>query len=108
MSITIEIPPSIENILNKRALEQHLDRESILKQMLWESAEHYLVEEYSKGRISKGKLGEMLDMDIYEVNDLLDRYHIKGNLDLETFQEGIKTAESLAKYDSEKTRDNNE
>ncbi|SDF23436.1 hypothetical protein SAMN04488589_0068 [Methanolobus vulcani] len=33
MSITIEIPPSIENILNKRAHEQHLDRESILKQM---------------------------------------------------------------------------
>jgi Uncharacterised protein family (UPF0175). len=97
MSITIDIPPSIENILNKRAHEQHLDRESILKQMLWESAEHYLVEEYSRGRISKGKLAEMLDMNIYEVNDLLDRYQIKGNLDFETFLEGIKTAESLSR-----------
>ncbi len=85
-----------------------IDRESILRQMLRESAEHYLVEEYSNGRISKGKLAEMLDMNIYEVNDLLDRYHIKGNLDFETFLEGIKTAESLARYDSKKTGNKNE
>jgi hypothetical protein len=50
----------------------------------------------------------MLDMNIYEVNDLLDRYHIKGNLSFETFVEGVKTAESFARYDSKKNRDNNE
>jgi hypothetical protein len=50
----------------------------------------------------------MLDMNIYEVNDLLDRYHIKGNLDFKTFLEGIKTAESLSRYDGKKTGNNNE
>ena len=86
----------------------NIDRESILKQILWDSAEHYLVEEYSRSRISKGKLAEMLDMNIYEVNDLLDRYHIKGNLSFETFVEGVETAESLSRYDSKKTGNNNE
>jgi len=102
MSITIDIPPSIETILEKRAREQHLEKESVLRQMLWDGAERYLVEEYSKGNISKGKLAEMLEMDIYEVNELLEKYHIKSNLDLETVMKGVKTAEKCGRYDSGK------
>lgn len=102
MSITIDIPPSIENILEKRAREQHLEKESILRQMLWDGAERYLVEEYSKGNVSKGKLAEMLEMDIYEVNELLERYNIKGNLDFETFVKGVEIAEKYSKYGSGK------
>lgn len=108
MSITIEIPPTIGNILDKRAREQHLDRESILKQMLWEGAERYLVEEHSKGRISKGKLGEMLEISIYEVNDLLERYHIKDNINFEDFVEGMEIAETLSKYGVVKVKKNEE
>ncbi|AFV22813.1 hypothetical protein Mpsy_0604 [Methanolobus psychrophilus R15] len=102
MSITIDIPASIETILEKRAREQHLEKESILRQMLWDGAERYLVEEYSKGNVSKGKLAEMLEMDIYEVNELLEKYHIKSNLDLKTFVKGVEIAEKYGRYDSGK------
>jgi hypothetical protein len=102
MTTSIDIPQAIENILDKRAREQHLDRESIIKQMLWDGAEHYLIEEYSNGRITKGKLAEMLDISIYEVNDLFEKHHVKDSISYENFVKGVEIAEKYSKYSSEK------
>ncbi|AFV22818.1 hypothetical protein Mpsy_0609 [Methanolobus psychrophilus R15] len=102
MIISIDIPPAIENILDKRSQEQHLNRESVIKQMLWEGAENYLIEEYANGRISKGKLAEMLDLNIYEVNELLEKHHVKGSISYENFVTGVEMAEKHSKYSSEK------
>ena len=51
---------------------------SVLKQMLWDGVESHLVNQYSNGKISKGKLAELLNSDIYEVNEVLDKYHVKS------------------------------
>ncbi len=72
MSITIDVPKNIENILDLRSREEHIDRVSVLKQMLWDGVESYLVNQYSGGKISKGKLAELLNLDIYGVNDVLE------------------------------------
>ena len=66
---------------------------SVLKQMLWAGAESYLVNQYSSGRISKGKLAEMLDLDMYEVNELLEKHHVKASISYERFTRGIGIAE---------------
>lgn len=106
MTISIDIPHTIENILDKRSREQHLDRESIIKQMLWDGAEHYLIEEYSAGKISKGKLAEMLDLTIYEINDLLEKHHVKDSISYENFVKGVEIAEKYSKYGSDKDKKN--
>lgn len=93
MNIAIDIPKNIETILDQRAREEHIDRISILKQLLCEGAESYLVNQYSSGRISKGKLVELLDLDIYGVNELLEKYHIKSSISYERFTRGIEIAE---------------
>jgi hypothetical protein len=107
MTISIDIPPTIENILDKRSRDMHLDKESILKQMLWDGAEYYLIEEYSNGRISKGKLAEMLDINIYEVNDLLEKHHVKDSISYDNFVKGVEIAEKYGEYSPEKKRAGN-
>ncbi len=102
MTITIDIPPTIQNILDKRSRDMHLDKESILKQMLWDGAEYYLIKEYSNGRISKGKLAEMLDINIYEVNDLLKKHHVKDSISYDNFVKGVEIAEKYSEYSAEK------
>jgi hypothetical protein len=106
MTISIDIPPTIENILDKRSRELHLDKESILKQMLWDGVEYYLIEEYSNGRITKGKLAEMLEISIYEVNDLFEKHHVKDSISYENFVKGVEIAEKYSKYGSEKDKKN--
>jgi len=44
---------------------------------------HYIkskieVHSYSNGKISKERLAELLDMDIYEVNELLEKYGVRS------------------------------
>ncbi|RZN14296.1 MAG: hypothetical protein EF812_05780 [Methanosarcinales archaeon] len=93
MRITIDVPKSIDSILNQRSHEEHLNKVSALKQMLWEGAESYLVNQYSRSRISKDKLAELPDLDIYEVNELMEKHHVKFSISYERFTREIEIAE---------------
>jgi len=67
--------------------------------MLREGAEYYLVNQYSKGRISKGKLAEFFDMDLYEIDELLEKYHVKSSISYKRFTKGIGIAENVLKIE---------
>lgn len=98
MSITIDIPKNIDRILDMRSREEHVDKVSVLKQMLWNGVESYLVDQYSGGRISKEKLAELLGLDIYDVNELLEKYHVMSSISYERFTRGIDIAEGTGEY----------
>ena len=99
MTVTLDIPANIDIILNLRSREEHIDKMTVLRQMLHEGAESYLVHRYSHGKISKEKLAELLDLDIYEVNELLDKYGIRTNVSYKRFTRGIELAEKSGKYE---------
>lgn len=98
MSITIDIPKNIDRVLDMRSREEHVDKVSLLKQMLWNGVESYLVDQYPSGRISKDKLAEMLSLDIYDVNELLEKHHVKSGISYERFTRGIDIAEGTGEY----------
>lgn len=98
MSITIDIPKNIDRVLDMRSREEHVDKVSVLKQMLWNGVESYLVDQYSGGRISKEKLAEMLGLDIFDVNELLEKHHVKSSISYERFTRGIDIAEGTGEY----------
>ena len=98
MSITIDILKSIDCVPDMRSREEHVDKVSVLKQMLWNGVESYLVDQYSGGRISKEKLAGMLGLDIYDVNELLEKHHVKSSISYERFTRGIDIAEGMGEY----------
>lgn len=98
MTITIDIPKNIEANLNQRAKDEHIDNVLVLKQLLREGTKSYLVYQYSSGRISKERQVELLDIDIYGVNELLEKYHVKSSISYERFTRGIEMAEKSSKY----------
>jgi len=79
-------------------MRKHIDKISVLKQILWEGVESYLVNQYSSGKISKDKLAELLGLDIYDVNSVLEKYNVKSSISYERFKRGIGTADEAAKY----------
>ena len=98
MTITIDIPKKIETILNQRAKDEHINKVSVLKKMLREGAGSYLVDQYSSGRISKERLAELMDIDIYGFNELLEKYHARSSISYDRFNRGIELAEKSIKY----------
>jgi len=71
---------------------------SVLKQMLWNGVVSYLVDQYSGGRINKEKLAELLGLDIYDVNELLEKHHVKSSISYERFTRGIDIAGETGEY----------
>ena len=98
MSITIDIPKNIDRVPEMRSRKEHVGKVSVLKQMLWNGVESYLVDQYSCGRISMEKLAEMSGLDIYGVNELLEMYHVKSSISYERFTRGIDVAEGTGEY----------
>ena len=98
MSITIDIPKNIDRVPEMRSREEHVDKVSVLKQMLWNGVESYLFDQYSGGRISKEKLAGMLGLDIYDVNELLEKYPVTSSISYERFTMGIDIAEGTCEY----------
>jgi len=50
VDLAIDIPKKIETILNQRMKDEHIDKVSVLKQMVREGAGSYLVDQYSNSR----------------------------------------------------------
>jgi len=90
MSITIDVPKNIDNILGLRSREEHIGRISVLKQMLWDGVKSYIVNQYSSGKISKGKLTELLDPDIYGVNEVLEKHQVRSIIATRDLPEALK------------------
>lgn len=93
MTVTLDIPANVDQILNLRSREEHLDKMSVLRQLLHEGVETYLVHSYSNGKISKERLAELLDKDIYE------EYGVRSNISYKRFTRGIELAEKSGKYE---------
>jgi len=98
MSITIDIPKNIDHVPEMRSRKERVGKVPVLKQMLWNGVESYLVDQYSGGRIIKEKLAEMPGLDIYGVNELLEKYHVKSIISYERFTRGIYVAEVTGEY----------
>ncbi len=97
MSITIDMPKNIYHVPEIRSREEHAGKVPVLKLILWNDVESYLVDQYSGG-ISKKKLAEMPGLDIYGGNELLEKYHVKSGISYGRFTRGIDVAEITGEY----------
>ncbi len=70
-----------------------------LMEYLKHIVESDFVTKYYSGKISKGKLAEMLKVNLYEVNEVLEKYHVKSSVGHGRFTRAIETAEKSSEYE---------
>jgi len=85
--------PEYSVLVNTKTAPLRHWREALLE-YLNDGVESSLVNQYSSGKISKGKLAELLKVEIYEVNEVLEKYHVKSSVGYERFTRGIEIAEN--------------
>ncbi len=91
--------PTYSVLTNTKTTPMRHWREAVLE-YLKEGAKSNLIARYSSGKISKEKLAELLNSDIYEVNEVLDKYHVKSSISYEKLTRGIQIAEKTGEYDT--------
>jgi len=66
MKLKDEIMPLIE----LKSKEEHTNKAIVIKQFLYKGLESYVIGLVHKGRLSIGKAAEILDVDIYDVQEI--------------------------------------
>ena len=89
--------PTYSVLTNTKTAPMRHWREAVLE-YLKKGAKSNLIARYSSGKISKGKLAELLKLDIYELNDVLKDNYIKSTISYEKFTKGIQIAEKSGEY----------
>ena len=86
MKLKDEIMPLIE----LKSKEEHTNKAIVLKQLLYKGLEDYVIGLISKGRLSIGKAAEILDLSIYDVQDIAKSKGLKLSATLEQYQKSKK------------------
>ena len=66
-----------------------------LKQLLHEGAEEYIIEKYSKEEISIRQVAELLNIDIYKLQEMLGWHDVKSSSSYKHFVKGIDKSTGL-------------
>ena len=73
----LRIDDRIIPIVELRAKDEYIDKSAALRKMLYQGVEDYVIGLYSEGRLSIGKVSEVLDKTIYDVQRLINKKGIK-------------------------------
>ncbi len=81
------------------AKEEHLDRSTFLKKLVYRSLEEYKLahafELYSEGKISLGKAAEMAGRSLWDMIELLPKHDIHLNYGKEDLEDDLATIKNL-------------
>ncbi len=66
-SYPLRIPKNILELALFRTKEEHIDKSTALRQLLYIGAQDYVLDMYKKGRVSLSKAAELLDVSTFDI-----------------------------------------
>jgi predicted HTH domain antitoxin len=94
--LSIRIPEGLERIALMRAKDQRLDKATVVRQWVHQEAERYVLGLVQEGRISFSKAAEILDITIFDLQDLAVRHGVELGPSDEQLEASRETARQLA------------
>lgn len=83
----IKLKEEIMPFIEQKSREEHSNKSVVLKQFLYKGLEDYVIRLVSSGRLSIGKAAEVLDLSIYDIQEMAKLKNLK--LSATTEQRGI-------------------
>jgi len=73
----IKLKDDIMPLIELKSREEHTNKAIVLKQFLYQGLKNYVIDLVSRGRLSVGKAAEILDLSIYEIQDIAKSKGVK-------------------------------
>jgi hypothetical protein len=93
--VPLRIPEKLEQVAALRAEIEHTDRATAMRQWLHEGADRYVVQLVSDGHITISRAAELLDVSIYDIHAMAERYGIQLGPTVEQWHRSLETLERL-------------
>ena len=91
----LRIEENIPKVAELRSKEEHTNRTTAIKQFLHSGVEEYLLELCSQGRISLGKIAEILHKNIYDLQESAKKKGIELGITAKEYKQSKKFAQEL-------------
>ena len=91
----LRIEESILQVAELRSKDEHTTKTTAIKQFLYSGAEEYLLKLSSQGRISIGKVAEILHKSVYDLQESAKQKGIELGITAKEYNESRKLAQEL-------------
>jgi len=95
ISYPLRIDEKIMPLVDLKARDEYIDKSTALRKLLYRGVEDYLLELYEEGRISIGRVAEILNKSIDEVQNIIQKKGIKVEHSLRIYKKSRETAKKL-------------
>jgi len=75
--VPLRIPDNLDEVARLSAELEHTDKATAMRQWLHEGAAIYLVRQVGEGRLTMSRAAELLDVSIYDLYEIAERYRIE-------------------------------
>ena len=93
----LKLKEEIMPIIELKSKEEHTNKSIVLKQLIYQSLEGYILKLCAHGRLSIGKAAEILDTTIYEIHKIANEKGIKLTVAEEQMEKSKKLLDKLSK-----------
>lgn len=93
----LKLKEEIMPIIELKSKEEHTNKAIVLKQLIYQSLEDYVVRLCARGRLSVGKAAEVLDISVYDIHRIAKEKRIKLTASEDQLQKSKKVLEKLTK-----------
>lgn len=94
--VPLRIPEYLDELAAFSAEMEHTDKATALRQWLHFGAERYVLKQTSEGNISIGRAAELLNLSIFDIQLLAQRYGFELGMTPEQLEWSQKTLDSLS------------
>ena len=91
----IKLKDEIMPIIELKSKEEHTNKAIVLKQLIYESLNNYVLNLCAKGRLSLGKAEEILDLSVYDIHRIAREKGIILTANEEQVQKSRKLLDKL-------------
>jgi len=95
LSYPLRIDERIMPLVDLMAKDEYTDKSTALRKLLYQGVEDYILELYKDGRLSIGKVAEILGKTIYDIHILIRKRGIKIKHSEEVYKKSRETAKKL-------------
>lgn len=95
ISYPLRVPEEILAVSKIRAVEEHIDQATALRQFLHIGAEEFVIQLVADGRISSGKAAELLNLTHYDLYRIAQKHGMKLSATPEQAQKSRATLKRL-------------
>ena len=93
----LKLKEEIMPIIDLKSKEEHTNKSIVLKQLIYQSLEEYMINLCANRRLSVGKVAEILDISIYDIHKIANKKGIKLTANEEQIQKSKEFLNKLSK-----------